>query len=84
MEENWIKISDVVGDRWFDKNDRLRKAFYRASKLTSYYDERGEYHRLDGPAHTFRCRQYWYYHGKEIEVSSQEEFERYLKLKAFW
>jgi hypothetical protein len=45
----------------------------------------GLYHREDGPAFisTFGT-QYWYYDGQYIHCSSQEEFERILKLKAFW
>ena len=49
----------------------------------------GKNHRVDGPA---RIKVYldgtvdqaWFYHGKKMNCSSQEEFERLLKLKAFW
>lgn len=42
-------------------------------------------HRLDGPAvESTDGRNKWYYHGEEVKVNSQEEFEKYLKLKAFW
>jgi hypothetical protein len=55
---------------------------------TEYYDKEGYFHRLDGPAieddNPNSDMRYWYFHGKQIECSSQEEFERYLKLKAFW
>jgi hypothetical protein len=54
----------------------------------------GEFHRLDGPARvacetwgtwgTPRYIDEWYVDGKLVPVNSQEEFEQYLKLKAFW
>lgn len=45
----------------------------------------GKLHRTDGPA--VCCRdgsRRWYFHGQYIDCKSQEEFERLLKLKAFW
>lgn len=46
-------------------------------------------HREDGPALIYKrgtkivkCE--WYFHGKKIPVNTQDEFERYLKLKTFW
>jgi hypothetical protein len=52
-------------------------------KLMWFMD--GKYHRLDGPA-IFEDEHIslWYFHGKHIECSSQEEFERLIKLKMFW
>src|SRR5579859_5887796 len=45
----------------------------------------GQLHRLDGPAYQgddgFKQ---WFYHGERILCSSQEEFERLIKLKALW
>ena len=42
-------------------------------------------HRLDGPAIEWTDgSKYWYYHGDKIDCSSQEEFERFLRLKAYW
>jgi|SRR5579859_2522401 len=45
----------------------------------------GQLHRLDGPAaeHANGTKA-WYYHGEQIDCSSQEQFERLLKLKALW
>jgi len=43
----------------------------------------GNRHRLDGPAVDWEDRKNWWLNGKHIPVSSQEEFERYLKLIAF-
>jgi hypothetical protein len=42
-------------------------------------------HRLDGPAAEFADGgQEWFVDGKHIKCSSQEEFERILKLKLYW
>jgi hypothetical protein len=42
-------------------------------------------HRLDGHAIEYSdgCG-LWYYEGEKIDCNSQEEFERYIKLKLFW
>lgn len=47
----------------------------------------GSLHRLDGPAYeVLNHPQFneWYFNGKYIKCSSQEEFDRFFKLKAFW
>jgi len=45
----------------------------------------GKLHREDGPAIEYvNGPKYWWYHGERILCSSQEEFERLLKLKALW
>jgi len=45
----------------------------------------GKYHREDGPAMEYAngCK-FWFFNGKEIKCSSQKEFERLIKMKAFW
>ena len=60
-----------------------------------YYDEeRTILHRADGPAvisyelslpgtHIDFHREWWYM-GRRVDCSSQEEFEKCLKIKAFW
>jgi hypothetical protein len=48
-------------------------------------DKYGNHHRVDGPAVEYiNGDNYWWYHGKNIKVKSQQEFEKLLKLKAFW
>jgi|SRR5579859_2184614 len=45
----------------------------------------GKCHRLDGPAmERIDGFKFWHYQNKYIECSSQEEFERIIKLKALW
>ena len=42
-------------------------------------------HREDGPAvDNNNGTKFWYYKGEYVECSSQEEFEIFLKFKAFW
>ncbi len=42
-------------------------------------------HREDGPALILENgSKEWWYKGSRIECSSQKEFERMLRLKAFW
>ena len=51
---------------------------------TRYTNENGELHREDGAALIYNNgNKEWYLNDKYIPVSSQEEFERYIKLKAF-
>lgn len=61
-------------------------------KYTGYYIRGGGiYHRVSGPARIWHQdhpihpgKQEWYIYGEHIPVNSQKEFEKYLKLKAFW
>lgn len=49
-----------------------------------YFKDNLDWHREDGPALELtggNC--YWYYEGKLVNVSTQKEFESFLKLKAF-
>ena len=43
------------------------------------------FHREDGPAIENKDgSRFWWYEGEYVECSSQQEFEKMLKLKAFW
>jgi len=49
------------------------------------YHQHDKIHREDGPAIEYPDgRKEWWIKGQILEVSSQEEFERYMKLKSFW
>jgi hypothetical protein len=52
---------------------------------TDWY-EHGNLHRLDGPACISRDGEMllWYVNDKNVKCKTQEEFERLMKLKAFW
>ena len=44
----------------------------------------GKRHREDGPAVEYADgNKDWFYHGVHVDCSSQEEFERLIKLKVF-
>ncbi len=72
---------------WFINGKRHREdgpavEYYNGNKEWFLNDE---LHRIDGPAIDYvDGLKGWYIHGKYIKCSSQEEFERLLKLKAFW
>jgi hypothetical protein len=45
----------------------------------------GNMHRIDGPAfESFNGDKGWFLSGKELSCTTQEQFERLLKLKVFW
>lgn len=53
--------------------------------ITKFWYFNGQHHREDGPAiEYYDGHKDWYYKDKFIDCSSQEEFEKLLKLKAFW
>ena len=50
-----------------------------------YKNNKGQFHREDGPAiELYNGEKYWWINGEEIDCKTQEEFERLLKMKAFW
>lgn len=52
---------------------------------TKFWYQNGLIHRLDGPAVEYACgSKFWWINDKKIDCSTQEEFEKLLKLKAFW
>jgi len=52
---------------------------------TKYWYQHGKLHRDDGPAiELFNGTKEWRINNTRLNVSSQQEFERYMKLKAFW
>lgn len=44
----------------------------------------GIVHRDDGPAIYFHNKEYYVLNGKRINCSSDEDFKKLIKLKAFW
>lgn len=50
-----------------------------------FYYINGQPHRENGPACEYASgSKVWFYKGKYLNVSSQEEFEKLLRLKPFW
>ena len=54
-----------------------------------WLNDKEQYHREDGPALEYsNGGKWWYYNGELIGTSwygfTQEDFERYLKIKEYW
>ncbi|CAB4196760.1 hypothetical protein UFOVP1290_280 [uncultured Caudovirales phage] len=51
-----------------------------------FFNKEGQLHRLNGPAIYYPDGKdcLWFINHKQIPCNSQEEFERLIKLKAFW
>jgi len=79
--------TNVDGDKvWFCHGKYHREdgpAVEFVSGYKAWYSH-GKLHREDG--HAMECVGYkfWYFNGKHIDCSSQEEFEIFLRFKAFW
>lgn len=89
-EDEWEKDNVLFAPfaRFKDKTGDIRKQVF--DYFTSYY-KRGKFHRINGPARIRHANHpvvpgglQWWINGERIPVNSQEEFEKYLKLKAFW
>ena len=80
------------GDQEWYFNGKLHRndgpAVYDSRYQYKAWYQHGIRHREDGPAierlRHHLDKQLWYYHGEKINCSSQKEFERLIKLKAFW
>jgi len=82
---------DKTGNRWYEQDNRYHrlngpslicssgyKYWYRRCNCYSHL------HRTDGPALESPNANFWYYNGSKIECSTQEEFERIIKLRLLW
>jgi hypothetical protein len=59
-------------------------AIVRFSSNKLWY-QNGKLHRLDGPAIEYSDGdRSWYYEGQRVECYTQEQFDRWVKLKLFW
>jgi len=73
--------------RWFQqgkfhRDDGPSIEYNNGDKFWYQHDQ---LHREDGPAVEYtNGYQEWWIKGEQLKFSSQEEFERYMKLKAFW
>jgi hypothetical protein len=81
-------IENICGDKWWYQNNLLHRIDGPAvdhSDGHKAWFKNGRLHRLDGPAVEFiDGEKHWSYEGELVNCTSQEEFERYLKLKLFW
>ena len=72
---------------WYIGNDNHRESGPCVTRLNGSWEWKwyGKPHRADGPAVRHSngdC--FWIYEGELIDCTTQEQFEQYLKLKAFW
>jgi hypothetical protein len=78
----------IVGTKvWYQNNNihRIDGPAIEYSDGTKCWYQNGLQHRIDGPAcEWINGKKSWYYEGKYINCTSQEEFERLIKLKLFW
>jgi len=52
---------------------------------TKFYHFNNKFHREDGPAVEYVSGdKYWFLDGEQLDCETQEEFEQYKRLKAFW
>jgi len=77
-----------IGTKYWYLNDRLHREDGPAVEYVDgdkWWYFHGKPHRLDGPTveYTNGYKSWWYY-GEQVDCSSQEEFERLIKLKALW
>ena len=82
-----LKIDDLGNKRWY-KNGLIHREGGPAIIHRDGWEcwsRNGQVHREDGPAIEWPGHEKaWWYNGQKIDCSSQKEFERLLKLKAFW
>jgi hypothetical protein len=86
--QNYNRIEkNEFGIRYY-LNDKLHRI---AGPAIEYYDrtkfwyQNGLLHRIEGPAQEWaNGSKSWWFEDKYIDCKSQEEFERYIKLKLFW
>jgi hypothetical protein len=76
------------GDKFWYKDGKFHREDGPAVEYidgTKYWFINGQYHREDGPAieHANGDKS-WYLNDKKINCETQEEFERLVRLKAFW
>jgi hypothetical protein len=85
--KNGLDINEFGTKRWY-KDDLLHRDDGPAIEWdngTKFWFKNNQLHREDGPA--VECvsgDKSWYLNGKKIYCQSQEEFEKLIKLKAFW
>jgi hypothetical protein len=86
--ENYNRVEKDEFGTYYYLNDDLHRLDGPAVNYEygdKFYYVNNKLHRIIGPAAEYNNGyKEWYYEDKYIECNSQEEFERYLKLKLFW
>ncbi len=86
--ENGPAYIDDSGNKYWLINGKHHR---EDGPAVEYYDGakswyiNGKCHREDGPAiERSNGAKYWFYNGKNVNCSSNEEFLKLMRLKAFW
>lgn len=93
LDENKFVPRSLWWRNWYYKDDvRYTKSTFDNGLYIAYYYDTKYWHNISGPARIWKVghpnypngHQEWYIMGEQIPVNSQQEFEKYLKMKAFW
>jgi hypothetical protein len=86
MKPDYLILSN--GDKEWRQNGQLYRVDGPAIDHVNgdkVWFQHGKLHRVDGPAVEWsNGYKHWFYQDKHIDCQSQQEFEKLLKLKAFW
>jgi hypothetical protein len=81
----FIEHSD--GDKEWFLNDKLHREDGYAAEYANggkVWYINGKLHREDGPALDIPNRKEWWVNGERLPCTTQVQFERLMRLKAFW
>jgi hypothetical protein len=75
---DWVAV-------WHTKDGRWIKTYNDTEEMANKKWSEIRFHKLDGPfIERSDGKQEWWVDGKKLDCSTQEEFERLMKLRAFW
>jgi hypothetical protein len=87
IAEGCVMSTDGI-KRYFDDKGKLHRVggpALIAQNGTKLWYQNGKRHRIDGPAAEWASQESeWYFEDQLIDCTSQEEFERLIKMKVFW
>lgn len=74
------------GDKEYFINDQLHREDGPAIdyKTLKIWYQQDQIHRIDGPAIIAEKENKYYLKGKEVDVTTDEDFFNFIKFKAFW
>ncbi len=81
------EIDSAGVKRWYNEQRHYHRKDGPAVEYSNGYKDwyvNGLLHREDGPAVERDYGKSYYYHGQYIKCDNDEEFQRLIKLKAFW
>jgi hypothetical protein len=84
---NGGELLETYKNKYYYLNGKLHREDGPAIEFnnTEHWYLNGKLHREDGPAlEDINGNKFWYINDKAVVCNSQEEFERLMRLKAFW